>query len=134
MSTSTSASLPGPDAPASLRPAHHAHAMMHCNLNTTAIERSAAFHMAVFGIEPRMRSVSVSADATPMGLSDDTASVTTFLYDLRGPRAAPALELVGWSQPPTEPVRPEHRPCGFTALGYRTRQAEPEDPADAHRR
>jgi len=119
MSTSTSASLPGPDAPASLGPAHHAHATMHCNLNSTAIERSAAFHMAVFGLEPRMRSVSVGIDATSMGLSDDTASVTTFLYDLRGPRAAPALELVGWSRPPTEQARPEHRPCGFTAIGYR---------------
>jgi catechol 2,3-dioxygenase-like lactoylglutathione lyase family enzyme len=118
-STSTSASLPGPDAPASLRPAHHAHAMMHCNLNTTAIERSAAFHMAVFDLEPRMRSVSNGVDATSMGLSDDIASVTTFLYDLRGPRAAPALELVSWSRPPTEQVRPEHRPSGFTAVGYR---------------
>jgi len=58
MSTSTSASLPGPDAPESLRPAHHAHAMMHCNLNTTAIERSAAFHMdgAVVELVERPRS------------------------------------------------------------------------------
>jgi catechol 2,3-dioxygenase-like lactoylglutathione lyase family enzyme len=119
MNTRINAGLPGAEASTSARPAHHAHAVMHCNLNTVDIERSAQFHMAVFGLEPRMRSVSVGSDATPMGLSDDTASITTFLYDLRGPRSAPALELAGWSRPPTEPVRPEHRPSGFTALGYR---------------
>jgi catechol 2,3-dioxygenase-like lactoylglutathione lyase family enzyme len=119
MSSGTSTGLSRGEAPASARPAPYAHAVMHCNLNTADVERSAAFHLAVLGLEPRMRSVSDGSDATSMDLSDDTASVTTFLYDLRGPRSAPALELVGWSRPAAEPVRPEHRPSGFTALGYR---------------
>ncbi|MDV6264718.1 VOC family protein [Rhodococcoides yunnanense] len=34
-----------------------------------------------------------------MGLSEHTASETVFMYDARGPRAAPALELVQWHDP-----------------------------------
>jgi catechol 2,3-dioxygenase-like lactoylglutathione lyase family enzyme len=103
----------------SARPAHHAHAVLHCNLNTVDVERAAAFHMALFGGEPRMRSVSTDVDGTAMGLAGATSSVVTFLYDARGPRAAPALELVGWSRPRTEPPGPGRAPSGFTALGYR---------------
>src|SRR5690606_12012678 len=58
-------------------------------------------------------------DATAMGLGTGTRSVTTFLYDRRGPRAAPALELVDWESPATTPATPEHAPSGFAAVGYR---------------
>lgn len=112
----TASSVP---ARASAQPAHHAHAVMHCNLNTIDGPRSVAFHMALFGSEPRMHSVSTDGDSTPMGLSASTASLTTFLYDVRGPRSAPALELVAWSRPPTEPVTADHKPWAFTAVGYR---------------
>jgi len=37
-------------------------------LNTTATEPSAAFHVAVFNLEPWMRSVSNGADETSLGL------------------------------------------------------------------
>lgn len=97
----------------------HAHAVLHCNLNTTDVERAATVHLALFGGDPRMRSVSVDSDATAMGLGSRTSSVTTFLFDARGPRAAPALELVGWTDPPTAPATPGQREAGFTALGYR---------------
>lgn len=100
-------------------PAQHAHAVMHCNLNTADGERAAAFYMAAFGVEPRMRSVETDGDATAMGLGTGTRSVTTFLYDRRGPRAAPALELVDWESPATTPATPEHAPSGFAAVGYR---------------
>lgn len=104
---------------------HHAHAVMHCNLNTVDIERAAAFYMAVLDVEPRMRSVSTDGDSTFMGLGASTASVTTFLYDRRGPRAAPALELVGWSDPPTEPAGPDTAAPSFTAVGYRVSDLRP---------
>lgn len=98
-------------------PAHHAHAVLHCNLNTVDVVRSATFHLAAFGGEPRMRSLSTDSDANPMGISNSsTASVTSFLYDSRGPRAAPALELVGWLRPLTEPT---DEAANFAALGYR---------------
>jgi catechol 2,3-dioxygenase-like lactoylglutathione lyase family enzyme len=100
-------------------PVQHAHSTMHCNLNTVDGPRAVAFYMAAFGVEPRMRSVEDSGDATAMGLGSDTASITTFLYDRRGPRAAPALELVDWSRPATSRPRPGQAPSGFTAIGYR---------------
>jgi catechol 2,3-dioxygenase-like lactoylglutathione lyase family enzyme len=101
------------------RPASHAHAVMHCNLNTTDGERAAAFYMAAFGVEPRMRSVERGGDATPLGLQGTTASTTTFLYDRRGPRSAPALELVDWEVPATTPAWPGSVGSAFRAIGYR---------------
>ncbi len=100
-----------------LAPAH-AHAAMHCNLNTVDLEAAEAFYRVVAGREPRFRSVGVDQDATMMGLGDRTSSVTAFVWDERGPRAAPALELVGWSDPTTVLADPMAR-AGFTALGYR---------------
>jgi catechol 2,3-dioxygenase-like lactoylglutathione lyase family enzyme len=98
---------------------HHGHSVMHCNLNTVDPDRAAAFYMAVADVEPRMRHISTDGDSTFMGLGTVTASVTTFFYDRRGPRAAPALELVGWSSPPTEPAGPDAVPPVFTGVGYR---------------
>lgn len=106
-------------------PAQHAHAVLHCNLNTTDGGRGAAFYMAAFGVQPRMRSVAADGDATAMGLGSGIASVTTFLYDRRGPRAAPALELVDWSRPATTPAGPGHAPSSFGAVGYRVPSLPP---------
>jgi len=103
----------------SVRPAQHAHSVMHCNLNTVDGARAAGFAMAVFGLDPRMRSVSTDDDSTSMGMGRSTASVTTFLYDRRGPRAVPAVEFVEWRRPVTEPADEGMRPSAFVALGYR---------------
>jgi len=94
-----------------------AHAALHCNLNTVDLAASETFYTEALGIRARMRSVSTSTDGTPMGLGPDTASTTVFLYDHRGPRAAPALEVVGWERPATVPA--ETAPRGFVAVGYR---------------
>ncbi|SHN18768.1 VOC family protein [Cryptosporangium aurantiacum] len=94
-----------------------AHAALHCNLNTVDLPAAEAFYTEALGLLARMRSVSTSTDATPMGLGTDTASTTVFLYDHRGPRAAPALELVGWERPATAMAGPVER--GFVALGFR---------------
>ncbi|MFJ8816397.1 VOC family protein [Amycolatopsis thermoflava] len=102
-----------------VRAAQHAHAVMHCNLNTVDGARAAGFVMALFGLDPRMRSVSTDDDSTSMGLGTSTASVTTFFYDRRGPRAVPAVEFVAWERPPTRPAEAGMRPPAFTALGYR---------------
>ncbi|GGL13717.1 VOC family protein [Nocardia jinanensis] len=98
---------------------HHAHAVLHCNLNTVAVDRSSAFHMAIFGLDPRMRSISRDDDSATMGLGDSTDSITSFLFDARGPRSAPALELVGWSRPQTEPAEPGMVAPILSALGFR---------------
>jgi catechol 2,3-dioxygenase-like lactoylglutathione lyase family enzyme len=103
-----------------------AHAVLHCNLNTANPDAMEAFYTGVFGLRIRMRSVDADGDATPMGLGSSTASETRFLYDRRGPRAAPALELVHWHRPATAP-RPGLSAeatrtgveTGFAALGLR---------------
>ncbi|SHN16306.1 VOC family protein [Cryptosporangium aurantiacum] len=94
-----------------------AHAALHCNLNTVDLAAAEAFYTEALGLRARMRSISVSTDGTPMGLGPDTASTTAFLWDHRGPRAAPALELVGWERPATVPA--ETAPRGFVAVGFR---------------
>ncbi|HVV08174.1 VOC family protein [Amycolatopsis sp.] len=97
----------------------HAHSVMHCNLNTVDGARAAGFVMALFGLDPRMRSVSTDDDSTSMGMGKSTASVTTFCYDRRGPRAVPAVEFVDWRRPVTQPAEAGMRPSAFVALGYR---------------
>lgn len=100
------------------REPQHAHAAMHCNLNTMDLDAAEAFYLVVAGKEPRFRSVGKGQDATMMGLGDSTDSLTAFVWDERGPRAAPALELVAWSKPETTPA-PAGERAGFRAIGYR---------------
>ncbi len=100
------------------RPPQHAHAVMHCNLNTLDLESAEAFYLVVAGRPPRFRSLGQDQDATAMGLGTSTSSVTAFVWDERGPRAAPALEVVAWEDPPTEVAGYEQR-AGFSAIGYR---------------
>jgi catechol 2,3-dioxygenase-like lactoylglutathione lyase family enzyme len=95
-----------------------AHAVLHSNLNTVDLARAESFYTSLFGLRPRMRSVSTDSDATAMGLGDSTASDTCFLYDRRGPRRAPALELVEWHRPATVPSAGPTG-TGFAAVGYR---------------
>lgn len=106
----------------------HAHAVMHCNLNTADLTAAEEFYRVVAGREPRFRSVGVDQDATMMGLSESTSSVTAFVWDERGPRAAPALELVGWTDPFTVPAGSEER-AGFSAIGYRVPDLAAATPA-----
>jgi len=100
-------------------PPQHAHAVLHCNLNTTDLDRAQSFYTASFGLTERMRTVGVDSDATAMGLGPRTRSVTSFLYDRRGPRVAPAIELVGWTDPAVTP-RQASGTVGLAAIGYQT--------------
>ncbi|MBV7707023.1 VOC family protein [Nocardia nova] len=100
-------------------PPEHAHAVMHCNLNTVDQARAEAYYTTLFEIAPRMRSTGKGVDATCMGMPSRTDSETVFLYDRRGPRAAPALELVEWQTPATVAPTPPPGAPGLTAIGYR---------------
>jgi catechol 2,3-dioxygenase-like lactoylglutathione lyase family enzyme len=94
-----------------------AHAVLHCNLNSVELAPAEAFYTSTFGVTARMRSTTTDSDATAMGLGASTASDTCFLYDGRGPRAAPALELVRWWRPETSPR--DEGVGGFAAAGFR---------------
>lgn len=101
----------------------HVHAALHCNVNAVDVEASAAFWNG-FGFKRRMHQVTHDLDGTPMGLPNPSAADTWFMYDGRGPRAAPALETVQWTSPATIPAEPKNSnhslgTRGFRALGIR---------------
>ncbi|WP_024795230.1 VOC family protein [Tomitella biformata] len=103
----------------------HAHAVLHCNVNTVAVRAAEAFYER-FAFVQRMRSLSTDTDASALGIAGSTASETTFLYDSRGPRSAPAIEFVEWRRPATRPqtAGPTGRSLGFTTLGLRVTALE----------
>ncbi|MCW2784705.1 MAG: hypothetical protein JWP74_1222 [Marmoricola sp.] len=104
------------------------HAVLHCNVNTVDAAAAVAFYDPL-GLALRMTNLSDDTDATPMGLGEHTASRTDFTFDARGPRAAPALELVEWLRPVTvaEPPSDGTR-LGFEAIGIRLGALPAADP------
>lgn len=102
-----------------------AHSVMHNNLNCSDVAESAAFYSELFGVENRMHSISTDTDGRAMGLGEHTASETAFLYDGRGPRSAPALELVEWHEPKLLPRDDLGEvTVGFASVGYRVATLE----------
>jgi len=104
----------------------HVHAVLHCNVNTRDWEAVQEFFVP-FGFTERMRNVSDDSDGAPLGLPKVTSSHVTFIYDKRGPRAAPALEIIEWLDPATEPLipAPSGRYLGFAAVGLRVDDLTP---------
>ncbi|HEX4189484.1 MAG TPA: VOC family protein [Marmoricola sp.] len=97
----------------------HAHAVLHCNLNTVDATAAESFYSRL-GLRSRMTNRTDDTDARPMGLGSSTASFTTFLYDSRGPRSAPALELVEWLRPVTaDRSAPAWTTTGIRGIGLR---------------
>jgi catechol 2,3-dioxygenase-like lactoylglutathione lyase family enzyme len=75
--------------------------VLHCNLNVVDIEAAATFYEHALGLSVLMRSESTDGDSTALGVDGPTHSIAWFLYDHRGGRAGPAVELVEWRRPPT---------------------------------
>jgi catechol 2,3-dioxygenase-like lactoylglutathione lyase family enzyme len=75
--------------------------VLHCNLNVVDIAAAAALYERGLGCEVRMRSESTDADSTVMGLDASTHAHAWFLYDHRGGRVSPAIELAEWCRPRT---------------------------------
>lgn len=75
--------------------------VLHLNLNTTDLATGAGFYESLLGLSVRMKIGSDNGDWTFHGISEPVSSTGWFLYDDRGPRAAPALELVEWRAPAT---------------------------------
>jgi catechol 2,3-dioxygenase-like lactoylglutathione lyase family enzyme len=96
--------------------------LLHCNHNCGDIEVATQFYTELFDLRVVMRSVTDAGgvDGRPMGLDGMVETETRFLYDQRGPRIAPALELVQWFTPPTNgDVYAEPNHVGIQALGFR---------------
>lgn len=95
--------------------------LLHCNHNCRDIELLTRFYTERLGLNVVMRSVTDPGgiDGRPMGVDGFVETETRFLYDERGPRIAPALELVCWFKPPTAGdvyAQPNH--VGIQALGF----------------
>ncbi|MCU1345536.1 MAG: lactoylglutathione lyase [Acidimicrobiia bacterium] len=106
---------------ADIPPAKTAQVMrfLHVNLNCTDMARSDEIYIALFGMREIMHTESTGQPGAPMGLDSLVDSRVSFLYDHRGARRSPSLELVAWDKPATVLKRYE-RPndIGMQAVAY----------------
>jgi catechol 2,3-dioxygenase-like lactoylglutathione lyase family enzyme len=66
-----------------------------------------------------MKTARTAADGRALGVPGAPVTECWFLYDSRGPRAAPAVEVLEWETPATtgaHPAEPHH--IGISSLGY----------------
>jgi catechol 2,3-dioxygenase-like lactoylglutathione lyase family enzyme len=75
--------------------------VMHLNLNTADLEAERRFYDALLGLHLRMKSGGDGGDWTFHGIAEPVSSMAWFLYDDRGPRSSPALEMIEWRAPAT---------------------------------
>jgi catechol 2,3-dioxygenase-like lactoylglutathione lyase family enzyme len=81
-------------------------------------DTSAARLGSALGLREVMRTDGSRADGALFGMAGMIRSTAVFLYDDRGPRVAPAIEVQGWSEPDVlgEPVAEAHH-VGIQAVG-----------------
>jgi catechol 2,3-dioxygenase-like lactoylglutathione lyase family enzyme len=106
-----------PDEPRQLNA--HAHSLLHTNLNTVNVSAAAAFYAELLELRPGMKTARTAADGRALGVAGTPVTECWFLYDHRGPRTAPAVEVLEWETPATvgaHPAEPHH--IGISSLGY----------------
>jgi catechol 2,3-dioxygenase-like lactoylglutathione lyase family enzyme len=87
-------------------------------------DAAARFLAEGLGLRATMRSAGGSMDGSILGLPREIETEAVFVFDARGPRTSPALEVQGWIDPP--PVgKPYARPerVGLQAFGVAVRDA-----------
>src|ERR1700727_2424654 len=95
------------------------HSLLHTNLNTVDVSPAAGFYADVLDVRPGMKTARTAADGRALGVAGAPVTECWFLYDHRGPRTAPAVEVLEWETPATpgaHPAEPYH--IGISALGY----------------
>ena len=95
------------------------HSLLHTNLNTVDVAAAAEFYADVLGLKPGMKTARTAADGRALGVAGAPVTECWFLYDHRGPRTAPAVEVLEWETPATtgaHPAEPYH--IGISSLGY----------------
>src|SRR3984957_3737947 len=108
--------------PDELRPAQlnvQVHSLLHTNLNTADVSAAAAFYAELLELRPGMKTARTAADGRALGVAGAPVTECWFLYDHRGPRTAPAVEVLEWEAPATtgaHPAEPYH--IGISSLGY----------------
>jgi catechol 2,3-dioxygenase-like lactoylglutathione lyase family enzyme len=95
------------------------HSLLHTNLNTVDVSAAAGFYAEVLDLRPGMKTARTAADGRALGVAGAPVTECWFLYDHRGPRTAPAVEVLEWEAPATtgaHPAEPYH--IGISSLGY----------------
>jgi catechol 2,3-dioxygenase-like lactoylglutathione lyase family enzyme len=95
------------------------HSLLHTNLNTVDVAAAAEFYADVLELVPGMKTARTAADGRALGVAGTPVTECWFLYDHRGPRTAPAVEVLEWETPATtgtHPAEPHH--IGISSLGY----------------
>src|ERR1700722_18416658 len=108
-----------PDRPVPTQVAVQVHSLLHTNLNTVDVSAAAAFYADVLGLLPGMKTARTAADGRARGVAGARVTACWFLYDHRGPRRAPAVEVLEWQTPATTGAHPaELHHIGISSLGY----------------
>src|ERR1700744_6188068 len=108
-----------PDDPVPAQAEVQVHSLLHTNLNTVDVSAAAQFYADVLGLSPGMKTARTAADGRALGVAGAPVTECWFLYDHRGPRTAPAVEVLEWEQPATIGEHPaEQHHTGITAIGF----------------
>src|SRR6202522_3661373 len=108
-----------PDGPVPAQANVQVHSLLHTNLNTVDVSAAAGFYADVLELLPGMKTARTAADGRALGVAGTPVTECWFLYDHRGPRTAPAVEILEWETPATtgaHPAEPHH--IGISSLGY----------------
>ena len=108
-----------PDGLAPTQVAVQVHSLLHTNLNAVDVSAAAGFYADLLTLRPGMKTARTAADGRALGVAGAPVTECWFLYDHRGPRTAPALEVLEWETPATTGVHPaELHHIGISSLGY----------------
>ena len=108
-----------PDDPVPAQAEVQVHSLLHTNLNTVDVSAAAQFYADVLGLRPGMKTARTAAEGRALGVAGTPVTECWFLYDHRGPRTAPAVEVLEWETPATTGVHPaEPHHIGLSSLGY----------------
>src|ERR1700721_2550688 len=82
------------------------HSLLHTNLNTVDVSAAARFYADVLDLRPGMKTARTAAEGRALGVAGAPVTECWFLYDHRGPRTAPAVEVLEWESPATTGAHP----------------------------
>jgi catechol 2,3-dioxygenase-like lactoylglutathione lyase family enzyme len=74
--------------------------VMHTCYCSDSVDRTIAFLDAGLGLTARATSKGIRADGSPLGIERTVESDVCLVYDPRGGRVSPAIEVHGWIDPP----------------------------------
>lgn len=110
--------------------AHVADRVMHVNLNVRSADRSEAFYSEVFGLTVRAVTDGAPFDGQQLQLPGMVSNDCRLMYDWRGPRSSPSVEIMEWRRPP--PIGTPHP--GLSAPGIQAIAFEVDDLGSVRRR